>query len=656
LRKVFRRLVSVDEAVRLLASHLGHLARSTEVVPVHEAVGRVLAEDIYAAVDVPPFPRAMRDGYAVRHDDLCGARETAPVKLRVVGRIAIGRGARLYVGRGEAVQVDTGSMVPGGATAVVMEEFVERSGDELLVYKQPAPGEYIQQPGADAFKGELLLGKGTVLTAREVGALAAAGIDRVRVYARPTAGIVSIGDELRYPGSRLSPGEIYDSNGPMIASALAEAGLTPRFYGIVPDDREALASTLLRAVGECDLVVTSGSTSAGLSDMLYKVVEEVGGTLVFHGVRQRPGAPMLVATLRGKPLVGLPGFPVSALMALHNVVLPALSLTYKGYVERRVLTARLLTDLRGTAGYVDLVPVVVRRGAEGYEAYPLFVESGSIATLQHSDSDGFVRIPEARVYLERGEPVDIVLFGGAALADVLFVSSHCVAIDRLVGSFASREGYSVKRLWLGSTAVFEGVKLGYCDAGGVHLLDPESGEYNIPYLERLGVKGAVLYKGYRRVIGLVVAKGNPHGVRSLGDIVEKRLRFVNRAVGSGTRALTDLLLRKYAEERGLSFEDAISSIEGYHLEAKTHSAVVSYVEAGLADVGVAIQAATVGRNVDFIPLAEERYDILVSRRALGREAVRRLVDYLFSDEARRILSQIPGITIDSDYGEVLAET
>ncbi|MBP1450094.1 MAG: molybdopterin biosynthesis protein, partial [Thermoproteus sp.] len=320
-RVVFHDLISLDEAVEALAARAKPLG--TEEVGLLEAYGRVLAEDVYSQVDVPPFDRSTVDGYAVVSADVAGASELAPAALRLKGRIETGQFPEFELGPGEAVEVATGAPVPRGADAVVMVEYTAERGGSVMVYRSAYPGENIMSAGSDISAGELVLRRCTKLTQREIGVLAAVGRPRVKVFKRPRVAVISTGNELAPPGAPLAPGKLYDVNTYSISAAVVEAGGVPIIKGIVGDDPAQYKRALEEALAEADVVLLSGGTSAGLADLTYRVLGEMG-ELLFHGIMVRPGKPTVAADVGGKLVVGLPGYPSSALMIFHAVVRPAL--------------------------------------------------------------------------------------------------------------------------------------------------------------------------------------------------------------------------------------------------------------------------------------------------------------------------------------------
>ncbi|MGC9170092.1 MAG: molybdopterin biosynthesis protein [Thermoproteus sp.] len=637
-RVIFHDLITLDEAVEALmrlAKPLG-----IEEVPLEEAYGRSLAEDVYSPVDVPPFDRSTVDGYAVLSIDLVGASELSPVSLKLRGRVEAGGFPDFELSRGEAAEVATGAPVPRGADSVVMVEYTSERGGTVTVYRSAYPGENIMPTGSDFSAGELLLRKCTKLTQREIGVLAAAGFRKVKVFRRPKVAIISTGDELEEPGAPLRPGKLYDVNTFSIAAAVAEAGGVPIIVGRVPDDPSAYRKALEEALAKADVVLISGGTSAGMADLTYRVLGEFG-RILFHGIKVRPGKPTVAAEAGGKLVVGLPGYPSSALMIFHAVVRPALlAMQCMRPEPPAVYKARLSVKTEGAKGRRSLYPVVlIDRGGE-MAAYPLNAESGAISVLARAD--GYVVIPEDVEFLDEGEVVEVRLFERYRPASLYFIGSNDILLDRILARF------DVKAVYVGSMGGILAVKRGEADLAGTHMLDPETGEYNAPVVRKLGVKDAVLVRGFAREQGLVVARGNPKGIRGFEDLLRSDVVMVNRSRGTGTRTLLDLNLERIARSRGLSLEELARSIRGYTYEVRTHTAVAAAVAQGRADVGLAIRYAAELYGLDFIPVGWEIYDLLVRRDALPR--ARPLIEAVKSVE-----DLPPGYKKLPETGEVIAE-
>jgi len=653
-RIAFKRLVSVEDAIKILESYYLPPPPIKEV-RLENAYGRVLAERIVSPVDIPPFTRSLRDGYAVRYEDIHMALEDRPVKLKLVGSLDAGSVERLRIERGEAVKVATGAPVPGGANTIVMLEYAEEKDGYVYIYKKSSPGGWIQHEGSDVRMGEVVFYPGTVLGERELGVIGGLGIDRVKIYSPRKAAYISTGDELRRPGEPIEYGGIYDTNVYSLRALLNNDGFEVLDLGIARDNIESFYEMISEGLKISDVVFLSGSTSVGGKDILLESLSLFKNVkILFYGIRIKPGKPTLAAEVDGKLVIGLPGFPVSALMIYRRI--------FSEYFRRvnmlpKISSLRVEAEsgyyFRGETGVRHLYPVYLRSGGNRLYFYPVKTVSGALATL--ANADGFIEIHEDTLYVDRGEKYIVTLFSKyISPSDIVSLSSHSIALDRIFLKFIRRSGYNVKRIVVGSTGALVGIREGYNDFGGLHLLD-ENGEYNISYIKKYNVKNARLYHGFYRRIGLIVARGNPLGIKSIRDIVDKDVKFINRITGSGIRVYIDLMLSKIAEERGISFDEIKRDIDGYTVEAKTHSGVVGGVESGLYDVGIAAEIATLGRNIDFIPLTWERYDYIVNKERLEEKPIKDLIDYLGNDESIEILKNLNGIRVDDKYMDVLVD-
>ena len=636
---VFHKLVSVEEALKLLEEKVGGI-RPLEVieVPLLEAQGKVLAEDVRAPIDYPPFDRSTVDGYAVRSVDVAGASEVTPVSLRVTGKVSIGSAPVGEVRPGEAYEIATGAMIPRGADAVVMEEHVSRKGDLLTVYRSVAPGENISQAGSDISAGDVVLRAGTLLTAREIAVLAGLGVSRVRVYRPPRVSVFSTGVELTPPGAPLEPGHLYDVDGYVVTASLRELGVDAKFLGILPDNYEVMLNSVAKALEESDVVITTGSTSAGYGDMIYRVFRDLGAEVIVHGLKARPGKPTAIAVKGRKVLFGLPGFPLSAMMNLYTLVTPVVLRMMGLEPTREVVKVRARIPFRFQAGrgFTELIPVQLVQGMEGISAYPLMAGSGSIAGI--GLSDGFIVAEESREYFDENEEVEVTLFSRSLrVPELNIIGSNCPGVEvvlRVAGLSRSSRIISV-----GSMGGWLALRRGDADIAGTHLLDEKTLQYNVHMPKVVGLEGkVVIFRGYARRIGLLVRKGNPKRIRGFEDMLRDDVVIVNRNRGSGTRVLLDLRLRELLG--GKRPED---SVKGYTYEAKTHTAVATAIIQGRADVGLSLEAVARMFDLDFIPVGEEIYDFAVRRERLEKPAVRRFLDALASREFAELLpKELPG--------------
>jgi putative molybdopterin biosynthesis protein len=631
----FLEVVDRDEAITRLHRHLDLAPLGKESVALSQALGRVLAADVVSSVDVPGFDRSNVDGFAVRASDTAGASAAEPRVLTLNAELLTpGVEPGLAVLPGTATVIATGGMIPRGADAVLMVEHTDFDEAGVLRVVRPAvPGQLIAFAGSDLARGETVLRRGRLLTSREIGMLAAVGLARLEVWRRPTVAVLSTGDEIVAPGAALRPGAVYDSNAAVIAAAVEELGGEPVPLGIVPDDEQALERTLRAALEQTDLVILSGGTSKGAGDVSHRVVARLGepGILV-HGVALKPGKPLCVAVVGTKPVVVLPGFPTSAMFTFEEFVAPVIR-AYGGRtaepadIAEAALATRVPSEL-GRTEYV-MVSLVSMPGEEGaLAAYPTAKGSGAVTAF--AQADGFFAIPQLADGVPAGAPVAVRRLGAASRpADLVVIGSHCTGLDHLLGRL-EEEGLLIKALNVGSMGGLAAAKRGECDVAGIHLLDPDSGIYNTPFL----TPSLELVPGYRRMQGIVFRRGDERfeGTASVevavaAAVADERCVMVNRNAGSGTRILIDRLL-------------AGAKPAGYWAQPKSHGAVAAAVAQGRADWGVAISPVAAIYDLAFLPLVMEHYDLVVPRARRDRAPVRRLVDLLASDVGRDMLRRV----------------
>lgn len=624
----FLNVLTRDEAERRFREHLRLAPLGVETAPLAAARGRVAARHHVAEVDVPGFDRANVDGFAVRAADTIGAADESPVTLRL-NRDVLAPGVRPIetVQPGTATSIATGGMVPRGADAVLMIEQAEvlapavPVGSDaaaplvIQVRRAVAPGEGVTFAGTDLSRGEVGVWQGQLLTAREIGILAAIGCNEVEVYRRPRVAILSTGDEILAPGQPLPVGAVYDSNSFVVAATVEELGGEPVLLGSVPDDEGQLQAALTRAL-EHDVVVLSGGTSKGAGDLSYRVVSRLTEPgIVAHGVALKPGKPICLAVTRGKPVVILPGFPTSAIFTFHEFLAPVIR-AYAGRpvevrTEVRATLPLQINSERGRAEY-NLVSLV--QSDSGLAAYPIGKGSGSVTTFAHAD--GFITIDQHTEIVPAGTVVPVTLLDRALEpADLVVIGSHCVGLEWLLAQLRS-QGFRVKSLSVGSQGGLLAAKRGECDVAGVHLLDPQTGAYNRPYLD----SSLALVPGYQRQQCLVFRPGDPHFAgRTVADaiaaaIADPECLMVNRNPGSGTRILLDRLLA----EAGSSPQRRPA---GYGVQVKSHHAVAAAVAQERADWGLAIDTVARAYGLATIPVQPEDYDFVIPASRRQRPAV-----------------------------------
>ena len=653
-RKIFRRLQSLEEA-DLALRKVWKPETHSELISLAEALGRVLAVDVSSNVDVPGFDRASMDGFAVNAEDTFSADEQHPVRLNVNASVEAGDSLSRKINRTESVEIATGAPMPIGANAVVMVEFTKRTENEVLIFKPVSVGENVTAAGSDIMSGELLLRKSQLIGPREVGLLAAAGTREVQVFAKPLVAIFSSGNELIRSGERLDFAKLYDINGPTIAAGVTECGGEPQFGGILPDNNSIIREKLQSALEEADIVITSGSTSSGPGDLIYKVVEELGEPgVIVHGLSLKPGKPVVVGLADNKPIFGLPGYPTSALMIFHILVAPAIRrLAERPETKATTIRATVPMKFFKARGRRELLPVqLISQPDESFSAYPM--QSGSGAVSSFSLADGFVDLPENQEFLEEGEIINVELFGKNLVPPSLVViGSHCIGIDIMFALMHDNDpGFLGRAINVGSVGGFHAAKRGEADVAGVHLVD-ENGEYNVSYMATYGVENStILVRGYDREQGLIVQRGNPKNIKGFEDLFRKEVTFINRNRGSGTRLLVDKYLTELSRSSGTGSSDLDVQIQGYTHEAKSHSAVAAAIRNHRADVGFGIRS--VAGDLEFIKTDNEHYDFLIPRSRENKESVRQFILLLKSPEFSQALrDRTPGLRTNDQTGEII---
>ena len=594
-----------------------------------DALGLALADDIAAPIDVPAFDRSNVDGFAVRSADIAAASEAGPVRLELTGEtIHCGTAPAKPVEAGRATVIATGGPIPRGADAVVMVEHTQPAGDGIEVRRSATPGQFVSYAGSDMARGEMLLRAGTVLSSREIGMLAACGIDSVNVARKPRVAVLSTGDELVQPGRPLPPAGVYDTNGAIVSVAIAENGGEPVFYGAIADDETLLESAMHDALAGCDMLILSGGTSKGAGDVSHRIVARLGKPgIVAHGVALKPGKPLCLAVCDGKPVVILPGFPTSAMFTFHDMIVPVLR-RMAGLPPRAEAHANARIPLRipSELGRAEFVMVSLVEGADGLIAYPTGKGSGAITSF--AQADGFLRIDALADHLPAGAEAEVTLFAPhLRVPDLVIVGSHCTGLDLVLEPLA-RAGLAARSLAVGSLGGLAAARRGECDLAPIHLLDEKTGTYNVSYLDA----GMELVPGWRRMQGIVYRSGDARFEgRSIEGAVAAALAdpdclMVNRNQGAGTRILIDRLLGG-------------AKPNGYWNQPRSHNAVAAAVAQKRADWGVTIAPVAHAAGLGFIPLAEEHYDFALVSARKTRPAVRTFLKALQSAEVREALEK-----------------
>ncbi len=609
-------------------------APGEEITAVTEATGRVTSRAVFAVLSSPHYHAAAMDGVVVRSRETVGAGETTPKRLKLDE---------------QAIPIDTGSLLPDGFDAVIMAEELAELGDEVEITAPVPPWQHVRPIGEDIVATEMILPAGHRLRGVDAGALLAGGVSAVPVVKRPRVAVIPTGNELVEPGRKPGPGQIIEYNSTVFAALVAEWGGEAVRWDIVRDDYDLIREAVSAAAAECDVVLVNAGSSAGRRDYTAEVVANLGELLV-HGVAVRPGKPVILGAVRDKPVIGVPGYPVSAVVALELFLRPLLcKLQGIAEPERPVLRAHFSRQLASTLAAEEWVRVKVGLVGGRYVATPLARGSGVITSLVRAD--GIVRIPLAKEGLLPGEEVTVELLRKREEIDrsVVCIGSHDLTLD-LLDDLLRRKypGYSLSSAHVGSTGGIMALKRGEAHLAGIHLLDEKTGEYNIPYLEKFlpGLPLALITL-VEREQGLMVAPGNPKRITGFADLARDDVSFVNRQRGAGTRLLLDARLR----ELGIRTEQ----VNGYHREEFTHLAVAAAVAAGSADTGLGVLAAARAMGLDFVPLEKERFDLAVPLAFLQEEAVARLLTTARLDEFKQSVQALGGYHTEKT-GEIVYRT
>ena len=623
----FLEVVSAAEARRRFEARLDRAPLAGESLPLAAALSRVIAADVIAPIDTPPFDRANVDGFALRAADTLGVGPGTPKRLTLNREvIACGVAPALEVASGTATAIATGGVIPRGADAVVMiehTELIEDAAPAIDVHRAVTSGQFISYAGSDIARGETLLRRGIRIGSREIGMLAACGMTSVEVVRRPRVAVLSTGDELVQPGQPLRPGGVYDSNGAIIAAAVAEAGGEAVPFGAVADDQTALERAMRAALASCDMVVLSGGTSKGAGDLSHQVVSRLGSPgILVHGVALKPGKPLCLAMIGKTPLIVLPGFPTSAIFTFHAFVAPLIRARAGLPVEAaHAVAARVPVRIPSELGREEFVLVSLVGADDGLIAFPTGKGSGAVTAF--SQADGFFAIDALASALDADSQVEVTLIGKSEHApDLVIMGSHDIALDVVVGALAER-GVRARTIAVGSLGGVSAASRGECDIAPVHLVDAASGVYN----KHLLAPGLALVPGWRRMQGFVFRPGDARfegcsaEVALQAALADPAILMVNRNAGSGTRVLIDSLLRG-------------AKPPGYANQPRSHNAVTAAIAQNRADWGVAIAPVANLYGLGFLPIAPEHYDFLVVEARRRRPAVQAFIEVL-RDEATR---------------------
>ena len=631
-RNVYLNMKPLEEARQILFDHFpagGNLA--VEMLNPYEAVDRILAEPVIAAVSSPNFHAAAMDGAAVKAQDTFGASESRPKELSV--------GTQAHF-------VNTGNVMPPGTDAVIMIENIQTLDKERIRIEAPAfPWQHVRKMGEDIVATELLYPRGHIVSPYCVGALIAGGIYQVPVKKKPRLLVIPTGSELMdwrtTAPQDLKPGQVLETNAYVMSKMIEASGGVPLRHERVMDDLDLIRRTVAEAIaGEVDMVMTIGGSSAGSKDYSLPVLKDLGQLLV-HGVTIMPGKPTILGDIQGKPFFGIPGYPVSAIIAFEQFVKPMIK-RFLGIADdpRPHVPVVPTRKIASKLGVQEFLRVKLGKVGDRIVATPLPRGAGTITSI--TEADGIIRIPSQSEGIPANEPVTAELLKPLAAIEntIVIVGSHDNSLDVLADQLRAGDGaLTLSSSHVGSMGGLMAVKREVCHLAGSHLLDAQTGEYNLTYIKRyLADTPVQLVNLVMREQGLIVPKGNPKGIRGIEDLSRDDIVFINRQGGSGTRILLDYRLGQV----GLAPDE----IKGYATEEFTHMNVAVAVLSGTADAGLGIFAAANALGLDFVPVVTEQYDLVIPLTHLKSKNIQTLLDTINTASFRQRVEVLGGYSTE----------
>ena len=631
-QEVFLSNLDLNEAISLYFKKLFPLKTEKESIPTWDAAGRVSYEPVFAKISSPFYNSSAMDGIATQSAKTYGASDRKHIVLE--------EGKDYLV-------VDTGDPIPKEYDCVIMvEDLINIDKGKIAIYKSASPWQNIRPIGEDIVETQLIIPSQHIIRPVDLGSMIAGGVNEIYVYKKPVVGIIPTGTEIVEPGGELKVGDIIEFNSRVFAAqVMAWGGIAMRF-DIVKDDYELIRETMKKAVNECDIVLINAGSSAGREDFTSRVIEELGEVCV-HGVAIKPGKPVILGSISEKPVIGIPGYPVSAYFIMENICKEIIH-TYIGIKPEKhetvdaVLTRRVMSTLK----YLEFVRVKLGFVGGKYIATP--IKRGAGATMSLVRADGIIEVSQSVEGIDAGTLVKVKLLRSIEEIKntIVCIGSHDPIIDVVSDLLHTQSGrYFLSSAHVGSMGGIMSLKSGETHISPIHLLDNESGEYNIPYIKKyLPDKSMALIKGVKRIQGLMVPKGNPQNIKSLKDVAERGLSFVNRQRGSGTRIFLDYNLKK------LSISP--KNISGYEKEEFTHIGVAAVIAAGDADCGLGIYSAAELMGLDFIALGNEEYDFAVPKEFLEMDMIKEFIRVIKTDEFKNELDKLGGYDY-TGIGEII---
>lgn len=634
-RNIYLSNVELDEAKKLFFNEIKESIknRKTEIVSVYDALDRITAKPVFAKISSPYFNASAMDGIAVASKNTYGADERSPKRLKI---------------NEDFIYIDTGDVIKDPYDAVIMiEDVIPIDNETVEIIKAASPWQHVRPTGEDIVASEMIVPAYHKVTPVDIGAMLCGGILEIEVVKRPKVGIIPTGTEIIEPEDEITPGKIIDSNSRMFEAMVKTYGGIPCRYKPTADDYNLIRDKILQAISENDIVIVNAGSSAGSEDYTSKIIEEIGN-LIVHGVAIKPGKPAILGNIKGKPIVGIPGYPVSAYIVFEAFVKP-LVYEYQTIKEAKrqrvegILSKRIMSSLK----HLEYVRMKLGNVSGKLIATPL--NRGAGVTMSLVKADGIAKIPKNVEGVEAGERIEIELLKDIESINntIVSIGSHDLIMDILANMMHERyPDINLSSAHVGSLGGVMAIKRGEAHIAPIHLLDEATGTYNTEYIKKyLKNKDVSLIKGVKRIQGLMVKKNNPKNINTIEDLVREDVVFVNRQKGSGTRILLDYKL-------GVLDIDS-SEISGYDREMTTHMTVASAVLSGTADVGLGILSSAQTIGLDFIPIGEEEYDFAILSQFLQDEKTKRFIEILKTEEFVEKLEVLGGYKVE-DPGKVIS--
>ncbi len=641
-RNIYLKMNTLKEAREILFGHfLLSEVLSSEMISVPDAVGRVLAEPVTAVLSSPHFHSSAMDGIAVNAKNTFGASESKPKQL------AIGR---------DAFYVNTGNVMPENTDAVIMIEHINVLDQNRVEIEAPAfPWQNVRKVGEDIVATELLFPQNHLITPYCVGALLSGGVFSVSVKQKPKVLIIPTGSELvdwrKSALEELEPGQVLETNSFVLGKLIESWGGTYVRHDMLSDDPQKIKEAVENAVGsDFRMVLTVGGSSAGSEDYTRAVISDLGEVLV-HGVTIMPGKPVIIGSVKGKPVFGIPGYPVSAIVSFEQFVGPLISLMLgQPEKERPEVQVKPTRKIPSKLGVEEFIRVKIGAVDKRIVAITMPRGAGCITTI--TEADGIIRVPNHVEGLKPNEPVTAELLRpiSSIRNTIVVVGSHDNTLDILADQIrGGGRRLSLSSSHVGSVGGLMAIKNGVCHLAGSHLLDIEDGSYNISYIKKyLPDVGVRLANLVLRDQGLLVLPGNPKAIKGIEDVCRNDITFINRQAGSGTRILLDYRLKQLGIDPG--------SVKGYENEEFTHMSVAVAVLSGTADVGLGIYAAAKALNLDFIPIVTEQYDLVIPDVYFDSDNIQTLLETINSPAFKKRVEALGGYSTEKTGTIIEIET